>query len=138
MSHRVPAVAGQMPLARPFYRDSTPAMPQDRTEAVSASPAIPARDPSGERDPQAFLCTDLDRDPLAVLGRFVFRRRIETTFQEVREQLGVETQRQWSDLTILGTTPALLGLYSPIALWAHALLAMPDAAVRPQSKDYRV
>lgn len=92
---------------------------------------ILVRDPSGERDPQAFLCTDLDRDPLAILGRFVFRWRIETTFQEVREHLGVETQRQWSDLAILRTTPALLGLYSLIALWAHALMAMPDAAVRP-------
>jgi hypothetical protein len=56
------------------------------------------RDPSGERDAQAFLCTDLDLEPTAVLGRFVFRWRIETTFQEVREHLGVETQRQWSDL----------------------------------------
>jgi hypothetical protein len=40
---------------------------------------ILVRDPSRERDPQAFLCTDLDRDDLAILGRFVFRWRIETT-----------------------------------------------------------
>ena len=97
---------------------------------------ILVRDPSGERDPQAFLCTDLDRDPLAILGRFVFRWRIETTFQEVREHLGVETQRQWSDLAILRTTPALLGLYSLIAVWAHALMAMPDAAVRPHQATW--
>ena len=70
---------------------------------------ILVRDPSGERDPQAFLCTDLDLEPMAILSRFVFRWRIETTFQEVREHLGVETQRQWSDLAILRTTPALLG-----------------------------
>ena len=69
------------------------------------------RDPSGERDAQAFLCTDTDLEPVAILGRFVFRWRIETTFQEVREHLGVETQRQWADLAILRTTPALLGLY---------------------------
>ena len=92
---------------------------------------ILVRDPSGEREPQAFLCTDLTREPAAILGRFVFRWRIETTFQEVREHLGVETQRQWSDLAILRTTPALLGLYSLVAIWAHALMAMPDAAVRP-------
>jgi hypothetical protein len=89
------------------------------------------RDPSGERDPQAFLCTDLDLEPMAILGRFVFRWRIETTFQEVREHLGVETQRQWSDLAILRTTPALLGLYSLITIWAHGLMAVPDTAVRP-------
>ena len=88
------------------------------------------RDPSGERDPQAFLCTDLDLEPTAILGRFVFRWRIETTFQEVREHLGVETQRQWSDLAILRTTPALLGLYSLVAIWAHGLMAAPATAVR--------
>jgi len=89
------------------------------------------RDPSGERDPQAFLCTDLDRDPVTILSRFVFRWRIETTFQEVREHLGVETQRQWSDLAILRTTPALLGLYSLVTIWAHGLMTTPATAVRP-------
>jgi hypothetical protein len=92
---------------------------------------ILVRDPSGERDPQAFLCTDLDLDPAAILSRFVFRWRIETTFQEVREHLGVETQRQWSDLAILRTTPALLGLYSLVTVWAHGLMHTPQTAVRP-------
>jgi hypothetical protein len=89
------------------------------------------RDPSGEREAQAFLCTDLDLEPEAILGRFVFRWWIETTFQEVREHLGVETQRQWSDLAILRTTPALLGLYSFITIWAHGLMGSPSTAVRP-------
>jgi hypothetical protein len=80
---------------------------------------ILVRDPSGERDSQAFLCTEVDLEPTAILGRFVFRWRIETTFQEVREHLGVETQRQWSDRAILRTTPALLGIYSLITIWAH-------------------
>jgi hypothetical protein len=30
----------------------------------------------------------------------------------------VETQRQWSDRAIARTTPALLGLYSLVTLWA--------------------
>src|SRR5262249_36555133 len=82
---------------------------------------LPVRDPSGVRDPQAFLCTDLDATPAQILGWFVQRWSIETTFQEVRDHLGVETQRQWSDLAILRTTPALLGLYSLIAIWANTL-----------------
>jgi hypothetical protein len=61
----------------------------------------------------------------------VFRWRIETTFQEVREHLGVETQPQWSDLGIPRTTPALLGLYALVALWAHGPTEDPDTAVRP-------
>jgi hypothetical protein len=89
------------------------------------------RDPSGQRDAQAFLCTDLDLEPEAILGRFVSRWRIETTFQEAREHLGVETQRQWSDLAILRTTPALLGLHSLITVWAHGLMQTPGTAVRP-------
>ena len=88
------------------------------------------RDPSGQRDAQVFLCTDLDLEPTAILKRFVFRWRIETTFQEVREHLGVETQRQWSDLAILRTTPALLGLYSLVTIWAHELMRKPSTAVR--------
>jgi hypothetical protein len=34
----------------------------------------------------------------------------------------VETQRQWSELAILRTTPALLGLFSLVTLFAHHLL----------------
>jgi len=79
------------------------------------------RDPLGEHEPQAFLSTDLDAAPAAILQWFVFRWRVETTFQEVRAHLGVETQRQWSDLAILRTTPALLGLFSLITVWASDL-----------------
>ena len=41
------------------------------------------------------------------------------TLHEVRTHLGVETQRQWSDLAIVRTTPALLGLFSLVTLLAH-------------------
>ena len=46
---------------------------------------------------------------------------VEVTFQEARSQLGVETQRQWSDLAIARTTPALFGLFSLVTLLAHQL-----------------
>jgi hypothetical protein len=39
----------------------------------------------------------------------------------VRAHLGVETQRQWSDLAIARTTPALFGLFSLVTLTAHEL-----------------
>jgi hypothetical protein len=79
------------------------------------------RDAEGELRPQAFLCTDLDADPLDVLRWFVRRWSTEVTFAEVRRHLGVETQRQWSDPAIARTTPALLGLFSLITLWAQHL-----------------
>lgn len=74
------------------------------------------RDPTGEHEPAALLSTDLEAPPAMILGWFVSRWRVETTFQEVRTHLGVETQRQWSDLAILRTTPALLGLFSLITV----------------------
>jgi hypothetical protein len=79
------------------------------------------RDPLGEFRPQAFLCTDLDAEPAEILSWYVRRWATEVTFREVRDHLGVETQRQWSERAIARTTPALLGLYSLVALWADDL-----------------
>jgi|SRR5688572_31177966 hypothetical protein len=41
----------------------------------------------------------------------------------------METQRQWSDLAILRTTPALLGLLSLVTLWASQLAEERGPAV---------
>ena len=49
------------------------------------------------------------------------RWSLEVTFEESRAQLGIETQRQWSDLAIDRTTPMLFGLYSLVALFGQAL-----------------
>lgn len=89
------------------------------------------RDPSGEREPQAFLCTNLNATPVQILGWFVQRWSMETTLQETREHLGVETQRQWSDLAILRTTPALLGLFSLITIWANTSSKLSQS-IRPR------
>ena len=43
------------------------------------------------------------------------------TFREVRDHLGVESQRQWTDKAIARTTPCLLGLFSIVALLATRL-----------------
>lgn len=94
------------------------------------------RDPLGIRKPQAFLCTDLGAIPTAILGWFVHRWSMETTFQETREHLGIETQRQWSDLAIARTTPALFGLFSLITLWAAE--AKAAAVLHPRSAAWYV
>ncbi len=41
------------------------------------------------------------------------------TLHEAREHLGVESQRQWSDLAILRTTPIFLALFSLVTHMAH-------------------
>jgi hypothetical protein len=79
------------------------------------------RDPGHRFDPQALLCTDLDQDPVQIVRWFVQRWQLEVTFREVRDHLGVETQRQWSDKAIARTTPCLLALFSIVTLLATRL-----------------
>ena len=80
------------------------------------------RDPLGKLEPSAFLCTDLKASAIQILAWYVMRWNIEVTFEDARAHLGLETQRQWSDLAIARTTPALFGLYSLIVLLAYRLL----------------
>ncbi len=92
----------------------------------AGKPPVPIRwvliqDPLGQLRTQALLCTETTVDPVQVIHWFALRWRIEVTFQEVRAHLGVETQRQWSNLAIARTTPVLLGLFSWITLAAHLL-----------------
>jgi hypothetical protein len=60
-------------------------------------------------------------------------------FEEVRTHLDLETQRQWNDLVIERTTPALLGLFSRIVLLAQALHptgGLPHAAEMTHCLDH--
>jgi hypothetical protein len=99
-------------------------------------PAVPLRwvlirDPQEEKfDTQALLCTDLDADPERIISWFVRRWQMESTFQEVRQRLGFETQRHWSERAIQRTAPALLGLFSVVALLAHRSVAKGEGSVR--------
>jgi hypothetical protein len=94
------------------------------------------RDPKGEFKTQALLCTDLEADPQQIVCWFVMRWQLEVTFQEMRRHLGFETQRQWSDLAIRRTTPALLGLFSLVTLFAHQRMRQAAGAVRRQTTWY--
>ncbi len=99
-------------------------------------PAVPIRfilirDVAGKFDPQALLCTDVALDPLDILVFFKRRWQMEPTFRHLREHLGMETQRQWSDKAIARTTPALMGLFSLVTVLAHTLLSRHDLPIRP-------
>lgn len=98
-------------------------------------PVIPirwvlVRDPQGELDPKAFLSTDLALDAITILRYFVRRWQVEVTFEEARRHLGMESQRQWSDLAIARTTPCLLGLFSVVTLAADYLHQQGRLSVR--------
>jgi hypothetical protein len=88
------------------------------------------RDPLGQFETQALLCTDLQAAPAWMLDCFVQRWQLEVTFEEARAHLGIETQRQWSDKAIARTTPCLFGLYSIVTLLAQHLFSTGQLYMR--------
>jgi hypothetical protein len=68
------------------------------------------RDPEGKGEAKAYFSTDQAQCAAEIVEDFVKRWPIEVTFEESRAHLGVETQRQWSDLAIERSTPCLFGL----------------------------
>jgi hypothetical protein len=79
------------------------------------------RDPAGKRPPKAIFSTDLTQAAAQIIQDFMKRWSLEVTFEEGRAHLGIETQRQWSDLAIERSTPLLFGLYSLVTLFGQAL-----------------
>src|SRR4030095_12271083 len=88
------------------------------------------RDPLGKFETRALLCTPLDQEPRAILQWFLWRWQVEVTFQEVRTHLGVETQRQWSDLAITTHHASLAGLVLDRNL-TRALFGPQRSAIDP-------
>lgn len=70
---------------------------------------------------ESFFSTDQNLLAAKVVEYFVLRWNLETTFEETRAHLGIETQRQWSDEAINRTTPILMGLFSLVCLMALRL-----------------
>ena len=84
------------------------------------------RDPEGmtESIPLMGISYDFSLGAVEMIEGFVARWNQEVTHKEVREHLGVETQRQWSDKAIARVTPVLFGLYSLVLLMGSKLHAI--------------
>jgi len=63
-----------------------------------------------------------------VIETYTGRWSIETTFQELRAYLGLETTRGWKEPTVLRAAPCLFGLFSVVALLYSQLPAETTAA----------
>jgi hypothetical protein len=83
--------------------------------------------PVDKLEPRAYFSTNQAPCAAEIVEDAVPRWPLEVTYEESRAHLGVETQRQWSDLAIERSTPALLGLYSLVTLLGHAL--HPDGTI---------
>jgi hypothetical protein len=79
------------------------------------------RCPDGSFKPLALFCTATSVAASQIVRWFIARWNIEVTFEELRAQLGFETQRQWSDQAIARTTPCLFGIFSLVVVMAKTL-----------------
>lgn len=88
------------------------------------------RDPAGKRPAKAIFSTEPTQAAEEIIDDFMKRWSLEVTFEEGRAHLGIETQRQWSDLSIERKTPLLFSLYSLIALFGQRLCSDGDIPIR--------
>ena len=79
------------------------------------------RDREGTHRDEYFYATDPSFDARRIVETYTGRWSVETTFQEARSELHVQTTRGWSRPTVLRAVPCLLGLYSVVAMLYAAL-----------------
>ena len=79
------------------------------------------RDRDGTHRDEYFYTTDLNLNAQQIIEYYTCRWNMETTFQEVRFGLHLETTQGWCRATVLRMTPCLFGLYSVVALLYHEL-----------------
>ena len=77
---------------------------------------VAVRDLSGTHRDEVFYTTDVGLSPAEVVEQYCGRWNIETTFEELRAHLGLETTRGRCAKTVLRAAPCLFGLYSVVAL----------------------
>jgi hypothetical protein len=73
------------------------------------------KDRCGTHRDEYFFSTQLSLSPAQIVEAYTRRWNIETTFQELRSYLGLETTRGWKKETVLRAAPCLFGLYSVVA-----------------------
>jgi hypothetical protein len=82
-------------------------------------------DLTGTHRDEYFYSTDVTMTPQQIIEEYTGRWGIETTFEEARAYLGLESTRGWCEQTVLRAEPCLLGLYSVVALM-YWLLPLQD------------
>lgn len=83
-------------------------------------------DPEGKRADEVFFTTDVAMSPQQIVETFVRRWGLETTFQEARRHLGVETLRNRSAKAIRRSVPLLLATYSLVVVWFAKHASTPE------------
>jgi hypothetical protein len=79
------------------------------------------RDRTGTHRDEYFFSTDRTMAAVAMIAAYCGRWNLETTFQEARCHLGLETTRGWCRRTVLRAAPCLFGLSTAVALLYQGL-----------------
>jgi hypothetical protein len=72
-------------------------------------------DCTGTHRDEYFFTTDVRWSAIQVIETYTGRWSLETTFQEMRSYLGLETTCGWTEPTVLRVAPCLFGLYTVVA-----------------------
>ena len=91
---------------------------------------VVVRDPEGKRRDEVFFTTEMELALKEIVEVFVRRWSIETTFQEARSLLGLETLRNWTVEAVRRSVPMLLGLYTLTVVWFARHVGVPEAFKR--------
>lgn len=86
----------------------------------AGTPLVPVlwvwvHDGTGTHRDEYFFTTDVRWSAAQVIETYTGRWNVETTFQEMRSHLGLETTRGWTEQTVLRVAPCLFGLYTVVA-----------------------
>jgi DDE superfamily endonuclease len=95
------------------------------------------QDLTGTHRDEYFYSTDVTMTPQEILEEYTGRWNIETTFEEARAYLGLESTRGWCARTVARAEPCLLGLYSVVALlyWRLPAAAQDEGEVTWQGNQ---
>jgi hypothetical protein len=88
---------------------------------------VHVHDESGTHRDEYFYSSDASMPLRQIIETYCARWNIETTFQEMREHLGLESTRGWSRQTVLRMAPCLMCLYTLVVVFYDTL---------PRSGDY--
>jgi hypothetical protein len=94
-------------------------------------------DRTGTHRDDYLYSTDTTRTSQEIIEKYTGRWNIETTFQEARAYLGLETTRGWKRETVLRAAPCLLGLYTLVSVryWQLPASVKEDWGVRWTGKE---
>jgi len=91
------------------------------------------RDLDGAYRDEYFFSTDTKMPASEIIEMYGGRRNVETTLQEMRAHLGLETTRGWHRKTVLRMAPCLLSLYTIVVVFYDT---MPRTSPHLQTRQW--